>query len=333
MDIKTFRAYRVIETENGKFERKLTQRTIDDLPEGEVLIKIHYAALNYKDALSFSGNKGVTRKYPHTPGIDGAGIVMESKTSKFNVGDKVLVTSYDLGMNTDGAFAEYIRVPETWVVSLPNGLSLKEAMIIGTAGLTAGIGLYKMEKMGQKPAQGPIVVSGATGGVGSMAVGILAKAGYEVIASTGKEEMKDYLKSLGASKIVDREYINDDSSRPLMKPKWAGAIDTVGGNTLATLIKGCKPEGSIAACGLVSSPVLSTTVFPFILNGVNLLGLDSATFPMEERLQVWTKLADSWRLADLDKLATICKLEELEPYVDAMLNGGSKGRVLVEMDL
>jgi len=333
MDAKTFKAFRVQEDENGKFVRNIIERKIDDLPNDDVLIKVHYAALNYKDALSFSGNKGVTRKYPHTPGIDGAGVIVDSNASQFKAGDKVLVTSYDLGMNTDGAFAEYISVPAEWVVPLPNNLSLKESMIVGTAGLTAGIGLYKMEKMGQHPEQGSIVVSGASGGVGSMAVGILAKAGYEVIASTGKENMADYLKNLGATDVVDREFINDDSNRPLMKPNWAGAIDTVGGNTLATLIKGCKREGSVAACGLVSSPVLSTTVFPFILNGVNLLGLDSATFPMNDRKAVWNKLADSWRLPNMDSLATICQMNELDPFIEAMLKGESKGRVVVEMNI
>lgn len=333
MNIKTFRAFRVKENEKGKFERSIVERNIADLPAGDVLIKIHCAALNYKDALSFTGNKGVTRKYPHTPGIDGAGVVVESKNKAFKVGDKVLVTSYDLGMNTDGAFSEYIRVPAGWVIPLPSGLTLQESMIIGTAGLTAGIGLYKMEMMGQTPEKGAIVVTGASGGVGSMAVGILAKAGYKVIASTGKEDMTDYLKSIGATEVVDREFVDDPSSRPLIKPKWAGGIDTVGGNTLATLIKGCKSEGSIASCGLVRSPLLSTTVFPFILNGVNLLGLDSANFPKAARLQVWNKLADSWKLPNMDELATICKLHELDPHIETMLQGGSKGRVLVEMDI
>ncbi len=332
MELSTFKAFRVKEEETGTFVRNIIERKITDLPDGDVLIKVHYAALNYKDALSCTGNKGVTRKYPHTPGIDGAGVVMESNVQNFNIGEEVLVTSYDLGMNTDGAFAEYIRVPAEWVVRLPDSLSLKEGMIIGTAGLTAGIGLYKMEMMGQSPEKGPIIVSGASGGVGSMAVGILAKAGYEVIASTGKEDLTDFLTNLGASEVVDREFVNDDSSRPLMRPKWAGGIDTVGGNTLATMIKGCTSEGSIASCGLVSSPILSTTVFPFILNGINLLGLDSATFPMNARLQVWDKLATDWRIPDMDKLATMCKLHELDPYIDAMLGGGSKGRVLVEMD-
>lgn len=332
MSTHTFKAFRITEYEEGKFARNIIERNIDDLPEGEVLVKIQYAALNFKDALSSSGNKGVTRNYPHTPGIDGAGTVVESKDARFEEGESVLVTSYDLGMNTDGAFAEYIRVPANWVVPLPKGLELKESMIIGTAGLTAAIGLYKLEMMGQNPDQGPIVVSGATGGVGSMAVGILANAGYQVIASTGKEDAHEFLKTLGANEIVDREFINDDSSRPLMKPKWAGAIDTVGGNTLATLLKGCQPGGSVASCGLVGSPNLSTTVFPFIINGVNLLGLDSANFPMNERKKVWDKLAGSWRLSNLDAVATMCTLEELDPYIDQMLKGSIKGRVVVKME-
>lgn len=332
MSNKTFKALRVTEDDTGKFVRNIVERKLDDLPDGDVLVKVHYAALNYKDALSSIGNKGVTRNYPHTPGIDGAGVVAESKTPVFKVGDKVLVTSYDLGMNTDGAFAEYIRVPAEWVIPLPKGLDLRDSMILGTAGLTAGIGLYKMEMMGQNPQQGPMVVSGASGGVGSMAVGILAKAGYRVIASSGKENMGGYLQNLGASEVVDREYINDDTSRPLLKPQWAGAIDTVGGNTLSTLIRGCQPGGSVASCGLVSSPNFSTTVFPFILNGINLLGLDSANFPMQQRQQVWTQLAGPWRTPNLESAATMCKLHELDPYIDQILRGDLKGRVVVEME-
>jgi acrylyl-CoA reductase (NADPH) len=331
MKTKTFRALRIKEGQAGKFTRNIIERNIEDLPEGNVLVKVRYAALNYKDALSSVGNKGVTRNYPHTPGIDGAGTVVESKTTQFKPGDKVLVTSYDLGMNTDGAFAEYIRVPEGWVIPLPEGLNLKESMIIGTAGLTAAIGLYKLEMMGQSPEQGPILVSGASGGVGSMAVGILAKAGYQVIASTGKENVEEFLKGIGASEVVDRKFANDDSSRPLMRPQWAGGIDTIGGNTLATMLKGCQPGGSVGACGLVSSPILSTTVFPFIINGINLLGLDSANFPMEERLKVWNRLAGKWKLSDLETMATMSTLEELDPYIDQILIGALKGRVVVEM--
>ena len=331
MSIKTFKALRISEDDDGQFSRKIVERNIQDLPAGEVLIQIHFAALNYKDALSCSGNRGVTRNYPHTPGIDGSGVVVSSQSSEYKAGDKVIVTSYDLGMNTDGAFAEYIQVPADWVVRLPDGLDLKEAMIIGTAGLTAGLGLHKLEVMGQTPSQGPIVVTGSTGGVGSMAVGILAKAGYQVIASTGKEDTNEFLHNIGASEVVDREYVNDDSSRPMIKPKWSGAIDTVGGNTLATLLKGCKPGGSVAACGLVGSPILSTTVFPFVINGINLLGLDSANCPMKQRQQVWDRLASVWKLPKLEEIATFCKLEELDPYIDKMLKGLLKGRVVVDM--
>ena len=329
--MKRFKALRVSLDADGSFTRKIIERKFDELPDGDVLVKVHYAALNYKDALSCIGNKGVTRKYPHTPGIDGAGTVVESKSVNLKTGDKVVVTSYDLGMNTDGAFAEYIRVPAEWVVPLPNGLSLKESMIIGTAGLTAGIGLFKMELMGQRPVQGTIVVSGASGGVGSLAVGILAKAGYQVIASTGKNYATEFLEGLGAADVVNREFISDDSSRPLIKPKWAGAIDTVGGNTLATLLKGCKRMGSVAACGLVGSPILSTTVFPFILNGINLLGLDSANFPISERLQIWNKLAHQWKIENLDSIATICRLNELDPHINAILKGALIGRVVVDL--
>ena len=329
---KTFRALRIEEDENGNFNRNIIDRNLDDLPEGDVLIKVHYAALNYKDALSAIGNKGVTRNYPHTPGIDGAGIIVESKTPHVPPGMEVVVTSYDLGMNTDGAFAEYMRVPAEWVVPLPDGINLRESMVIGTAGLTAGIGLHKMEMMGQNPVHGPIVVSGASGGVGSLAVGILAKAGYEVIASTGKEDAKEFLTNLGAGQIVNRAFINDDSSRPLLRPKWAGAIDTVGGNTLATLLKGCSPGGNVASCGLVGSPYFSTTVFPFILRGVNLLGLDSANYPMSARTKVWSSLATKWKIDDLETIVSICKLDDLNEQIDAILQGTTKGRVVVQMN-
>lgn len=326
----TFKALRVYEDSSGRFTRKIEERKIGDLPEGDVLIKVHYAALNYKDALSATGNKGVTRNYPHTPGIDAAGVVADSKNDSFKIGDQVIVTSFDFGMNTDGGFSEYIRVPAAWVVPLPEGLDLKRSMILGTAGITAGIGLYKLEKIGQTPQMGPIAVSGATGGVGSMAVALLAAAGYEVIASTGKEEATDYLKSLGASQVVDREFVNEDSSKPLIKPKWAGAFDTVGGNTLATLIKGCKYNGAVTSCGLVSSPVLATTVFPFILNGINLLGIDSANFPMNERKIIWENLAGKWKIKNLDSLATVIGLEDLESYFHKILKGDVSGRVLVK---
>ncbi|MEZ4687870.1 MAG: YhdH/YhfP family quinone oxidoreductase [Bacteroidia bacterium] len=321
----------LIYEEDGNFRRAIEQRHTDELPEGDVLIRVHHAGLNYKDALSATGNKGVTRKYPHTPGIDASGVVEESSDARFSAGQKVIVTSYDLGMNTDGAFGEFIRVPAGWVVPLPDALSLKQSMILGTAGFTAALALYKMELCGQSPEMGKIVVTGATGGVGSMAVAILAKAGYEVIASTGKESEHAYLKQLGAVEAVGRSVVDDDSGRPLLRPQWAGGIDTVGGNTLATLLKGCGRNGSIATCGLVASPKLNTTVFPFILNGVNLLGVDSAETPRDIRHHLWQKLASDWNIsAHLEAMCTDASLEELnDKYIDMILAGKTRGRVVV----
>ncbi len=325
----TFKALRVSLDEQGKAQREIIARNIQDLPEGEVLVQVNYSALNYKDALSASGNKGVTRNYPHTPGIDAAGVVVESTNPQWKEGDKVIVTSYDLGMNTDGGFGGYIRVPGDWIVALPEGLSLRESMILGTGGFTAALGLWKMERIGQRPEMGPLVVTGASGGVGTMAVGIMAKAGYSVIAVTGTDAAHSMLQQLGASQIESRTFADDDSGKPLLRPKWAGGIDTVGGNTLATLLKACSREGSIASCGLVGSPKWDATVFPFILNGVNLLGIDSATIGMEVRQQVWEKLATDWRIENLESLATECSLEELEGYIQSILKGETQGRVLL----
>ncbi|MEL6652422.1 MAG: YhdH/YhfP family quinone oxidoreductase [Bacteroidota bacterium] len=326
----SFHALRITESADGQFTRQIVQRTTDELPEGEVLIQVHFAALNYKDALSSTGHKGVTRKFPHTPGIDAAGLVASSTDPAFSEGDKVIVTGYDLGMNTDGGFGGYIRVPAEWVIPLPDTYTLEEAMVVGTGGFTAAIGLYKMEKQGQHPDQGPIVVSGASGGVGSLAVGILAQAGYEVKAVTGKADAHEYLRTLGAKEILGREDVDDNSGRPLLRPTWAGAIDTVGGNTLATLLKGCGRGGNVAACGLVASHKLDLTVYPFILNGVNLLGIDSATFPRAERLKVWQKLANEWRVPQLDQIASHISLEELDPYIEQILQGKTRGRIIVK---
>src|SRR5215204_16713 len=301
----SFRALRVIETSAGKFERSIAEREIDDLPAGEVLIKVKYSSLNYKDALSATGNKGITKKFPHTPGIDAAGVVEISRNSNFATGEEVIVTGYDLGMNTDGGMAEYIRVPGNWIVPKPAEYSLKECMIIGTAGFTAALALYKMQLLGQLPSDGPIVVTGSTGGVGSVAVAILAKAGYDVIAITGKTQASEYLHHLGATKIQSREFVNDQSGKALLKPKWSGAIDTVGGNTLTTLLKACKLEGCIASTGLVDSPDINTTVYPFILNGVNLVGIGSAETPMEKRQAIWGLLSEDWNIKD--KLPVIAK--------------------------
>ena len=324
-----FKALVVRENTDGTFSRKIEDKTIEQLPTGEVVIKVLFAGLNYKDGLSASGHKGITRKYPHTPGIDASGIVESSEDNRFKKGDEVIVTSYDLGMNHDGAFAEYIRVPANWVVKKPENLSFEKSQQFGTAGFTAALALYKMIQGGQKPEMGKIVVTGATGGVGSMAVALLAHAGYQVIASTGKSE-KEYLTSLGATEIQDRSFTSDDSNRPLLRPKWAGAIDTVGGNTLATLLKACDRNGNVATCGLVASPDLSTTVYPFILNGINLLGVESAECSMNLRTELWKKLGNEWNVNLPEDSATYISLEELNPYLDAILEGKTKGRIIVK---
>lgn len=328
-----FRALWITETADGKFDRNIIERVIDDLPPGEVVIRVQYSSLNYKDALSATGNKGVTRNFPHTPGIDAAGVVEISRNEQFATGDEVIVTGYDLGMNTCGGFGEFIRVPASWVVRKPEGYTLKECMILGTAGVTAAIGLHKMEMLGMQPSHGPIVVTGATGGVGSLAVAILAKAGYDVIAVTGKSHAQEYLQYLGALKVEDREFVNDHSGKALLKPQWAGAIDTVGGNTLLTLLKGCKTEGMVVSTGLVSSPKLDATVYPFILNGVSLLGVGSAETPMNTRLLIWDKFKDIWNVRDkLNAIAKEVTLEELNfTYIDSILQGKIMGRVVVKV--
>jgi len=328
-----FKALWITETPDGKFERNIIERVIDDLPQGEVVIKVLYSSLNYKDALSATGNKGITRKYPHTPGIDAAGIVEISRNEQFATGDEVIVTGYDLGMNTCGGFGEFIRVPAAWVVRKPHGYTLKECMVLGTAGVTAAIGLHKMELLGMSPERGPIVVTGATGGVGSMAIALLAKAGYEVIAVTGKSHAQEYLQFLGAAKIEDREFVNDHSGKALLRPHWAGAIDTVGGNTLLTLLKGCKPEGMVVSTGLVSSPKFDATVYPFILNGVSLLGVGSAETPMTTRLVIWDKFSDIWNIKDkLNAIAKEVTLDELSlTYIDSILQGKIMGRIVVKV--
>lgn len=329
-----FKALWITETKSGTFERNIVDRKIDDLPAGEVVIRVHYSSLNYKDALSATGNKGITRTFPHTPGIDAAGVVEISRNEQYAVGDEVLVTGYDLGMNTCGGFGQYIRVPASWVIKKPGNLSLKECMIIGTAGFTAACAVYKMELMKLQPGAGPIVVTGATGGVGSMAISVLSKAGFEVIAVSGKSNALEYVQHLGAARIEDRSFVDDTSNKALLKPQWAGAVDTVGGNTLATLLKGCQPEGCIVSTGLVSSPKLDTTVYPFILNGINLLGVGSAGTPMAVRTLIWEKLSTDWNIKD--KLLAIAKevtLDELNTtYIDNILQGKIMGRIVVNLN-
>ena len=304
---------------------------MDDLPDGDLLVRVHYSSLNYKDALSATGHRGVTRRYPHTPGIDAAGVVVESDDDAFRAGDGVIVTSYDLGMNTPGGWGQYIRVPAAWAVPLPEGLSLRQAMIYGTAGFTAGLAVLALQEHGLQPDEGQVLVTGATGGVGSVAVGLLARAGYRVAAATGKPDQEAYLRDLGATEVLSRDDVRDESGRPLLSGRWTGAVDVVGGETLATALKSVAYGGAVASCGLVGSPELPTTVYPFILRAVNLLGIDSQACPMERRRRVWDYLAGPWRLPYLEQVARECSLDELEPEIERILKGQQTGRVVVNL--
>ncbi len=326
-----FKALLVEQPEKKVFTRSIVTRTVDDLPEGELVVKVHYSSLNFKDALSSVGNPGVTRNFPHTPGIDAAGEVVACSDGSFTAGDKVIVTSYDLGMETDGGFGQMIRVPSKWALKLPAGLTLKESMMLGTAGLTAAMSVHELVESGVKPANGAILVTGATGGVGSLAVAMLAKAGYQVTAATGKLDESEYLKGIGATEVIERSAVTEGSERPMMKPRWAGVVDCVGGETLAAAIKATNPLGSVTCCGLVGSPDLPVNVFPFILRGVRLIGIDSAEYPMASRLKVWQKLANDWKLDNLESMVDEVTLEGIEEKVQGMLKGGLKRRALVNL--
>lgn len=326
-----FKAF-IVEEQEGTFKRKVKTKLISDLPEGDILVKVHYSSLNYKDALSAIGNKGVTQEYPHTPGIDAVGSVVTSKTSKIKVHDKVIVTSYDLGMNTDGGFGQYIRVPESWVVKLPEKLTMKEAMTFGTAGLTAGMSVLRLTET-IKPENGVIVVSGATGGVGALSISILKKLGYKIAAITGKETERDYLQNLGAETIILRKDFESPEKRPLLKSAFAGAIDTLGGVILENIIKSVMPMGVVTCCGNVASPKLDLTVYPFILRGVSLIGIDSQNFSMAYREKVWEKLSKDWKPEILNETCTEITLYELNEKIDLMLSGKLKGRTIVNMEM
>lgn len=320
----------VVEEHDGKFIQSIQTLSTDDLPIGDVLIRVHYSSINYKDALSATGNKGVTKKYPHTPGIDVAGVVESSESEQFRVGDKVIVTGYDLGMNTSGGFGQYIRVPAEWVIKLPAGLTMKESMIIGTAGFTAGISLSRLSEL-VKPADGKIIVSGATGGVGSVALSLLSKLGYQTVAISGKESESVFLYNLGASEIIQRVKFQEVESRPMLSAQYAGAIDTVGGPILENILKTLKPLGAVTTCGSISSTQLNMTVFPFILRGITLIGVSAQNYPTTFRQSLWSKLANEWKPDNLLELYTEITLDDIKTTVDLILDGKLKGRTIVNM--
>ena len=327
----SFRAFRVEKNESG-FVRSVVEREVEDLPEGEVLIEVQYSSLNYKDALSATGNPGVTRVFPHTPGIDAAGLVLASSDNGFAEGDAVVVIGFDLGMGTSGGFAERIRVPANWVVKLPEGLTTRESMLIGTAGLTAAECVQKLEQAGMTPDSGPVLVTGATGGVGSVAVKLLATLGYEVAAVTGKPEQHGWLRSLGASEFLTREEAAEGAEKPLLAERWGGVVDTVGGDILFNGVKSLRYGCSLAACGLVAAPQFGASVLPFILRHVNLLGIDSVQLPLVEKTQIWARLATDWKL-DLSELEEVLGLHDLSGAIDRILAGQMVGRGLVDLSL
>lgn len=325
-----FRALRVVE-ENGSHVAHLVERQVDELPAGEVLIRVAWSSLNYKDALSLSGNKGVTRKYPHTPGIDAAGTVISSAAAQFQPGDRVLVTGYDLGMNTDGGYGECIRVPAAWVVPLPASLPARTAMMLGTAGLTAALCVDSLLQVGIAPQQGDVLVTGATGGVGSLAILLLAQHGFRVVAGTGKADRVDWLKAIGAHDVIDRAALQAGADKAMLKERWAGVVDTVGGDILFNAVKATRYGGSVACCGLTAGANFSANVFPFILRGINLLGVDSVELPLAIKSQMWDLLANEWRLPALDSITEQIGLAQVPEYGARMLRGEVAGRIVVRV--
>ncbi|WP_456387199.1 YhdH/YhfP family quinone oxidoreductase [Desulfolithobacter sp.] len=305
--------------------------SLDDLPAVDVLIKVHYSSLNYKDALSANGNRGVTRRYPHVPGIDAAGVVVESASDRFAPGDRVLCCGYDLGMNTWGGFSSYIRVPSDWVMAAPGGLSLKQTMEIGTAGFTAAGCVFELLESDCRADCGSILVTGATGGVGCVAVALLAKLGFKVAAVTGKSSEHAFLQRLGADTVIDRDKMSVGGTKKLLRERWAGVVDTVGGDILATAIKQCRYGGVVTCCGNAASGELPLNVYPFILRAVRLIGVDSATCVMERREQLWELLAGPWRLDCLGDLSQTLTLNQLPKAIDSMLHGLSRGRIVVSL--
>lgn len=328
--MNVFRAYRLFE-ENGKSAGHFVDLSLDDLDPGEVVIKTHYSAVNYKDALAATGAGKVIRRFPCVGGIDLSGVVESSSDARFKAGDEVLVTGYDMGVAHDGGFAEYARVPADWVVPLPQGLSLFEAMALGTAGFTAALSIHRLEQNELSPDKGRVIVTGATGGVGSLAIQMLSQLGYHVVALTGKDSEHDYLKGLGANEILPRSGIDLKGPRPLEKAQWAGALDAVGGDTLAWLARTMQQDGAIASFGNAGGVELHTTVFPFILRGVKLLGVDSAATAMPLRQQLWQRMAGELKPLQLARLAHTVPFAKLPEVFPMMLHGETRGRTVVQI--
>jgi NADPH2:quinone reductase len=328
--MQTFRAFRIV-SQDGKIQGSVVSAALDELTAGEVLIKASYSSVNYKDALAATGTGKILRRFPLIGGIDVAGVVVSSSDGRVRDGDRVIVTGYDLGVGHDGGYAGYVRVPGDWVVPLPNGLSLFEAMALGTAGFTAGLSVLRLERNGLHRGQGKVVVTGSTGGVGSIAVAALARLGYDVTAITGKNDAHEYLRQLGAREVLSRATL-EMGTRPLEKARWAAAIDAVGGEMLAWLTRTTDHWGGIASTGLTGGSELHTTVMPFILRGVSLIGIDSAACPMEIRTEVWRRLATDMKPSSLQTIATEISLDGLHDAFATVLAGKARGRFVVNLE-
>lgn len=324
-------AYRVEESEHG-FHAAWQEQQDSDLAQGEVIVEVAYSSVNFKDALSAHGNKGVTREFPHTPGIDAAGVVISDSTGKFSAGDEVVLFGYDLGMNTNGGYGQRIAVPAQWVLKKPAAISAADAMAWGTAGFTAALSVEKLLQMNASPEKGPVLVTGATGGVGSVAVAILTKLGFEVIAATGKPEAAQWLKAIGASSLIARDDLLAFASKAVAKPIYQAAVDTCGGDMIAALLPQILPNGSVTTCGMVAGPKFSASVFPFILRGVNLLGIDSVEIAPEHKQSVLDKAASEWQLPALSELTTEVGRSELHEVLGQVYVGKGKGRYLVNLN-
>ncbi len=327
---ETFRAV-VVDRQDGRTVWRIEDIPADRLPEGDVLVEVHWSTLNYKDALALTGAGKIIRTFPFVPGIDFSGIVRESADPRWKPGDRVVLTGWGVGERHWGGLAQLARVKGAWLVPLPEGLTLRDAMIVGTAGFTAALCVMALEQMGVKPDQGDVVVTGATGGVGSIAVALLARAGHRVVAVTGKTAEEAFLKELGAAEVMDRRPLAEAGGAPLESQRWAGAVDTVGGTVLANVLKAVKYRGTVAACGLAGGAELHTTVFPFILRGVRLYGIDSVYSPMEERLEAWRRIARDLPVELLRRLSTEVPLEKAPELAPAFLEGKVKGRIVVRV--
>ena len=326
----TFRCF-VVEQSAESVQGQVAERSLSDLPPGEVVIRVSHSSLNYKDAMAATGHRGIVKTFPHVPGIDAAGTVVESSDPDFQPGDVVLATGRELGVERWGAWSEYLRVPAAWVQPGPEGLTPREAMVLGTAGFTAAQCVAALVEHGVTPDRGEIVVTGATGGVGILSIKLLAQLGYDVAAVSGKESHTEWLIQQGAKVVIPRQEFVETSSRPLLSTRWAGGIDTVGGPALPTMLRSTTHRGCVAACGVVGGAELPLTVYPFILRGVTLAGIDSAWCPDDRRRDLWERLGSSWKLSGLEQLGYDVALEDVHLSVDAMLRGENSGRTVVAM--